>query len=82
MRGSKYPVKLDENEREELKKIQRARTSKQRIVMRANIILMVDESIKLQDIAQHLSVQKNVVTVWMKRWRDMAERRKWIFQVF
>ncbi len=49
MRGSKFPVQLEE-EREVIKKITAKQTEKYNIVLRAKIILMADEGMKFQDI--------------------------------
>ena len=74
MRGPKCPVHLEENERKALKKIIAKRTEKYNIVLRAKIILMADEDMKFQSIAQKLEIRKDTVTDWTVRWRDMSDK--------
>ena len=70
MRGPKFPVRLEEGEREALQKIIRKSTEKCSIVMRAKIIVMADAGVKHQDIAQKLDVRDNVITNWTRRWHE------------
>jgi len=74
MRGPKCPVYLKEDEREALKKIIAKRTEKYNIVLRAKIILMADEGMKFQIIAQKLEIRKDTVTDWTVRWHDMSDK--------
>ena len=74
MRGPKFPVQLKEDERELLKKITAKRTEKYNIVLRAKIILMADEGMKFQDIAQKLEIRKDTVTDWTVRWHNTSDK--------
>jgi transposase len=72
MRGPKFPVKLQENEREALHQIIRKRSEQHRIVWRAKIIVMADAGVHYQDIARKLGVGNNAITNWTSRWHDTA----------
>lgn len=74
MRGPKFPVNLEEEDREALQKITRKHSEKSSIVLRAKIILMVDAGEKYQDIAQKLEVQSDVITHWTRRWHDTMDK--------
>lgn len=74
MRKPKFPVILDDTEREELQKITRKQTEKFSLVFRAKIILMADEGMKYQTIAKKLDVNNNVITDWTARWHEMANK--------
>ena len=70
----KQPVHLKEDERKVLKKITAKRTEKYNIVLRAKIILMADEGMKFQDIAQKLEIRKDTVTDWTVRWHNTSDK--------
>ncbi len=70
MRGPKYLIRLENEERIELEQIVKNRKTAQQIVRRARIILLADDGIKHQDIAEQLGVNLNVITHWTKRWVD------------
>ena len=72
MRGPKFPVRLEESEREALQKIIRRPTEKYSIVLRAKIIVMADAGVNHQDIARKLDVRDNVITNWTTRWHETA----------
>lgn len=74
MRTPKFPVTLENDEREELQKITRKQTEKSCTVLRAKIILLASEGMKYQDIAQKLDVQNNVVTNWTARWHELSDK--------
>ena len=74
MRGPRFPVKLEEEEREALQKIANKRSGKANIVLRANIILMADTGEKHQDIAKKLAVRNNVISDWTARWHKMSDK--------
>ena len=74
MRGPKFPVTLEEEDREVLQKIARKRSERFNIVLRAKIILMADEGVKYQDIADQLNVRKDTITDWTARWYAMADK--------
>lgn len=74
MRGPKFPVKLEEGERETLKKVANKRSENASILLRANIILMADTGEQHQAIAKALAVRDNVISVWTARWHEMSDR--------
>ena len=74
MRDQKCPVHLNEDERKALKKIIATRTAKYNIVLLAKIILMANEGMKFQSIAQKLEIRKDTVTDWTVRWHDMSNK--------
>ena len=74
MRGPKFPVNLEEDDRKLLEKISRKHSEKSSIVLRAKIILLADTGEKHQDIAQKLGVRKNAITDWTARWHEMADK--------
>ncbi|MCK5192145.1 MAG: helix-turn-helix domain-containing protein [Methylococcales bacterium] len=74
MRKPKFPVTLNDDEREELEKITRQQTAKSSTVLRAKIILLANSGMKYQDIAQKLDVQNNIVTNWTARWHELANK--------
>ena len=74
MRKPKFPVVLDDLEREELQKITRKQTEKSSTVLRAKIILMADKGMKYQEIAKKLDVNNNVITDWTARWHKLADK--------
>ena len=74
MRAPKFPVTLEDNEREELEKITRQQTAKSSTVLRAKIILFANSGMKYQHIAQKLDVQSNIITNWTVRWHELADK--------
>ncbi len=74
MREPKFLVKLEKDDREVLETITGKHSEKSSIVLRAKIILMADEGMKFQSIAQKLEIRKDTVTDWTVRWHDMAEK--------
>jgi len=74
MRKPKFPVTLNDDEREDLEKITRQQTAKSSTVLRAKIILLANSGMKYQDIAQKLDVQNNIVTNWTARWHELANK--------
>ena len=74
MKAPKFPVTLDDNEREELEKITRQQTAKSSTVLRAKIILLANSGMKYQHIAQKLDVQNNIITNWTVRWHELSDK--------
>jgi transposase len=74
MRKPKFPVTLEDDEREELEKITRQQTAKSSMVLRAKIILLANSGMKYQNIAQKLDVQNNIITNWTARWHKLANK--------
>jgi len=65
-RGKK--IHLTDEERTALKNLVRRHTEKQAVVVRANIILMADEGMQHQEIAQALGKTNGTVSAWVARW--------------
>lgn len=74
MRGPKFPVKLEEGEREALQKIADKRSERANILLRANIILMADTGEKHQAIAKKLAIRDNVISAWTARWHHLGDK--------
>ena len=74
MKAPKFPVTLDDNEREELEKITRQQTAKSSTVLRAKIILLANSGMKYKHIAQKLDVQNNIITNWTVRWHELSDK--------
>ena len=74
MRKPKFPVILEESERDELLKLSRKQTEKFSTLLRAKIILMADKWMRHQSIAEKLDVNNNVITDWTARWHELSEK--------
>ena len=66
-------IELSTEERKTLQKLVDRHTEKQAVVVRAKIILLADEGMQHQEIAQELGIRNNTVSIWTARWRDMAD---------
>lgn len=64
---SPFPIVLSENERKELKRISNQYTSPYYIVVRAKIALMASEDIDNKTIGERLSLPRQIVSKWRKR---------------
>jgi transposase len=62
-------VILSENQRRVLRRWVRAKTSPQRLVMRARIVLMADSGNSLSEIQQEVGVSRPTVTLWKRRFQ-------------
>lgn len=72
---------IDSDQTKHLKAIVGRRSSPQRMVMRARIILLRSEGISQQEVATRLMIERVVVTKWEKRFRNeglpgLEERRR------
>jgi len=74
MRIPKFPVTLEDGEREELEKITRQQTAKSSTVLRAKIILLANSGMKYHRIAEKLDVRNNIITNWTARWHELADK--------
>ena len=61
---------LDDTQIKDLKAVTGRRSSPQRLVMRANIILLRSQGLSQQDVASRLSVERVVVAKWEARFRQ------------
>jgi putative transposase len=73
-RQHKPRVKLNDDERKTLQKLKNKPTAKQGIVLRARIVLLADEGLQHQAVAQTLGIQNNTVSTWIARWNTMADK--------
>jgi len=71
-RQQRKKIDLSSAERAALESLVRKQTERQSIVMRAKIILLADEGLQHQEIAQELATTGNTVSVWVARWRALA----------
>ena len=69
-RKSPYPIVLSMAEREELERIARKYTSPYYSVIRAKTILMAAEDMENDAIGQKLSLPRQIVSKWRKRFYD------------
>jgi transposase len=67
-------INLKDEERKALHTLVKKPTAKQAVVMRAKIILLADEGMQHQEIAQKLSTRNNTVSTWTARWKEMADK--------
>jgi putative transposase len=74
MRGPKASqIELTSRQRAELARIVRKANSKQVHVTRAKIILLADDGINNQEIAERLEGHRETVRKWRDRWANEAE---------
>ena len=75
-RQRRQRINLKDDERKTLQSLVQKHTAKQSesVVVRAKIILLADEGIQHQEIAQELSIRNKTVTTWIARWRDLTNK--------
>lgn len=64
---------LDDDERTDLMKIIRKRTSPQRLVERARIVMLANEGRNIAETARQLQLTENTVRTWRTRWTQMRD---------
>ena len=75
MPGPKPPeITLTEEERNELERLARARTTGQQLAMRARIVLLAAEGLSTEEVARRLHLDSDAV----RQWRALA-REDWEF---
>jgi transposase len=67
-RISKFRVRLNRKPRKRLEALVRRRTPEHRMVQRAKIVLLADDGRSVQEICTSLSVDRQVVRRWLKRY--------------
>lgn len=73
MPGPKPPeIVLTEQERNELERLVRARTTAQHQAVRARIMLLAAEGVSTEEIARRLHLDGDTVRQWRARWRASA----------
>lgn len=73
-RQQRKKIHLSGAERTTLESLVRRHTEKQAVVMRAKIVLMADEGMQHQEIAEELGTTNNTISVWVARWLDLADK--------
>ena len=63
-------MKLSETEKQELQKLIKGRNTKQKVVTRAKIIIMLTEGKKKTIIAKQLHINRNTVYLWEEKYRS------------
>jgi len=70
MPGPKPPeISLTQEERNELERLVRARTTGQQVVVRARIVLLAAEGLSTEEVARRLHLDSDAVRLWRARWR-------------
>ena len=71
MPGPKPPgISLTEEQRNELERLVRARTTGQQLVVRARIVLLAAEGLSTEEVARRLHLDSDAVRQWRARWRE------------
>lgn len=73
MPGPKPPeIVLTKEQRSQLERLVRARTSGQQLAMRARIVLLAAEGLSTEEIARRLPLDVDTARQWRARWRASA----------
>lgn len=72
MRSFSGSLKLDQQQREELEKIRRARTSSQRMAFRAGVILASAERLTQEEVAAQMQTTRQTVGLWQARFKSQG----------
>jgi putative transposase len=67
------PVVLSDQQQELLKRLCRRQTSSQRLVRRAQTILLAAEGLSNEAIATELGISRNSASLWRRRWASHSE---------
>ena len=74
MPGPKPPeIVLTEQERNELERVARARTTEQQLAVRARVVLLAAEGLSSSEVARRLRVDVSTARQWRARWRACGE---------
>ena len=74
MPGPKPPeIVLPEEQRSELERLVRARTSEQQLAMRARIVLLAAAGVTTEEIARQLHIDVDNARRWRARWHASAD---------
>ena len=81
MSRKRLVLNLSSSEREELETIIREENSSKRMVLRCKIILLTEEGVPLQEIADMLGLSKNTVNTWrqiflVKRIQGLNDKKR------
>lgn len=67
------PIELSNKERERLEELVRKGTTEQRLVSRAQVILLADDGVGVTATATRLGIARKTVQIWRARWRQTRE---------
>src|SRR4028118_1093106 len=68
------PLKLEEQEREQLQQLINRRSTPQQIALRASIIVLADEGQNHREIARSLNISRDMARLWRERWLSRREQ--------
>lgn len=68
------PIKLDENERQELEKILARHSTSQQIAKRAKIILLASRGKNHRQISRELVISREMARLWRERWLELKQK--------
>ncbi len=71
-----YPIKLENDVRDELEDLVKRHSTSQQIALRARIILLLNKGMSHRKVAQELKVSCDMVRLWHNRWIDSAKGDK------
>lgn len=68
------PLKLNEEEREQLQQLVNRHNTPQQLALRASIILLADEGRNHQEIARELGISRDMARLWRNRWLELSQK--------
>lgn len=68
------PLKLDEEEREQLQELVNGHNTPQQLALRASIILLADQGDNHQAIARELQISRDMARLWRNRWLALSQK--------
>jgi putative transposase len=74
-RLSAAKLEVNEEQQAELEAIVRKRTSPQRLVVRARIILLAVAGVGVHGTMRRLGIARTTVQIWRRRWREADQER-------
>jgi putative transposase len=73
-RLSPKPLKLRDDEREQLQQLVNKHNTQQQIALRAKIIIMACEGQNHREIARNLDINRQTARLWRNRWLETQEK--------
>ena len=73
-RSAPKPLKLEEQEREQLQQLINRHSTPQQIALRASIIVLADEGQNHREIARSLNISRDMARLWRERWLIRREQ--------
>lgn len=68
------PLKLDDNERQQLQQLVNRHSTPQQMALRAEIILLADEGQNHREIARRLDISRDMARLWRERWLTLSQK--------